>query len=731
MSSTHSSREPNRLAGESSPYLRLHQFNPVDWYPWGPEALERAKAEDRPIFLSVGYSTCYWCHVMERESFSDAGIAELMNESFVNIKIDREERPELDEIYMVATQVIAGQGGWPNSLFLTPDLEPYYAGTYFPPADAHGRPGFPTVLRSMRDAWHERRSDVIEQAQSVAGAIRHYLEERSQPAAAVPGPQVAEAALLDLQRRFDQTWGGFGGAPKFPTPSNLLLLLELSPEHRPARDMLATTLDQMARGGIYDHLGGGFHRYATDREWKVPHFEKMLYDNAWLLEVYARYHALTGDAEAARVVRGTAEFLGRQLTGPEGALWSALDAETDGHEGAFYVWTRDELTAALGEEDAIFLAPLYGFDGPPFFEGDRYVLHLPARLANQAARRQVTVEALLTEIEPLRGQLLAERSQRPALATDDKVLADWNGMAINGLAVAGRLLAEPDFIDRAATAARFILGTLRGPEGVLLHAWRDGQGKVPALLNDYACMVRGLLALHEATAAEEWLTAAIALTEEQIARLADEAEGGFFVAAASADVLVRSKEIFDGATPSANALAIDNLIRLGEITGDERWRRRAEAGLRAFGQVAEQHATGTPMLAVALRRYHRSLQPRDEIVQPSLDVAVDDSGAGTFELSLEIAPGWHVYAHQPGEKNLYGTRVIATGARLVDVEYPAGESWQPAEGMAVVRVYRGTIEISGRVAAAAAGAELVVEFQACDEGRCLLPARVTLPLESA
>jgi len=729
MSSDPDAGEPNRLAAESSPYLRLHQHNPVDWYPWGPEALALAKKEDRPIFLSVGYSTCYWCHVMERESFSDRSIAQLMNESFVNIKIDREERPDLDEIYMVATQVLSGQGGWPNSVFLTPDLEPYFAGTYFPPQDAHGRPGFPTVLRSMRDAWSERRADVEEQAKSVAGALRHHLEERSQPAEAVPGAEIAEAVLLDLQRRFDQTWGGFGGAPKFPTPSNLLLLLELAPQHKPALDMLAATLDQMARGGIYDQIGGGFHRYATDREWKVPHFEKMLYDNAWLLEIYARFHAMTGDSDAARVVCETAEFLRRELTGPEGAFWSALDAETDGHEGAFHVWRREELDAALGEEDAAFLAPLYGFDGPPFFEGSHYVLHLPARLANQAERRQTAVEALLADIEPLRQKLMAERNQRPPVATDDKVLTDWNGMTINGLAIAGRELEAPELVERAAKAARFILTTLRSEDGVLLHAWRDGLGKVPALLNDYACMVRGLLALHDATleasAKAEWLQAAVALTDEQIERLADEEGGGFYVAAESDDVLVRSKEILDGATPGSNSLAIDNLLRLNELTGDERWLRYAEAGLRAFGLVGEQHPGGTPALAIASRRFAARNQP-PKVVVANLEAALDEAGGGAFTLTLEIAEGWHLYANQPGDKNLYGTRLKGEGVALGEVSYPAGETWQPVEDAPAVKVYSGTLEIKGRVEGAETGGEVALEYQACDEARCLLPSRIVL-----
>ena len=368
---THDTSHTNRLAGESSPYLLLHQHNPVDWYPWGPEALEKARREDKPIFLSVGYSTCYWCHVMERESFSDPETAELMNREFVNIKLDREERPDLDEIYMTATQILAEQGGWPNSVFLTPELKPFYAGTYFPPDDRYGRPGFRHVLEDLATAWRTRRPDVNEQAEEVARAMGRYLEEPrpSRARAArrrrdLPGSRLPRPAASTAQ------WGGFGSAPKFPTPSNLYLLLELVEEREEAGQMLTATLDQMARGGIYDQLGGGFHRYATDREWKIPHFEKMLYDNGFLLELYAREHARTGDPQAARIVRETAAWVEREMTSPEGAFWSAIDAETHGHEGAFYVWTVEELREVLGEEDFTFLAPHPGLRRTPFLRGD-------------------------------------------------------------------------------------------------------------------------------------------------------------------------------------------------------------------------------------------------------------------------------------------------------------------------------------------------------------------------
>ncbi|MDX1645108.1 MAG: thioredoxin domain-containing protein, partial [Thermoanaerobaculia bacterium] len=408
-----STRSENRLAGESSPYLLLHRHNPVDWYPWGEEALTRSRREDKPIFLSVGYSTCYWCHVMERESFADESVAELMNRELVSIKVDREERPDLDEIYMVATQILTGHGGWPNSVFLTPDLEPFFAGTYFPPEERHGQPSFRRVVTSLAEAWKNRREEIEEQAKSVGRALSHYLERRNAPAPSPPDASVVGRSVRALERLYDPRWGGFGGAPKFPTPANLYLLAEVATEDERAAEMLTGTLDQMARGGLFDQLGGGFHRYATDAEWKIPHFEKMLYDNGLLLELYALEWARTGDPEAARVARETIGYLEGEMLAPEGFFWSALDAETEGEEGAYYVWSRDELREVLGEEDFEFAAPLLGFDGAPFFEGSQYVLHLPRPLRVQAAQRQMTREELLADLDPLRARLLEARAARP------------------------------------------------------------------------------------------------------------------------------------------------------------------------------------------------------------------------------------------------------------------------------------------------------------------------------
>jgi len=742
----------NRLAGESSPYLRLHRHNPVDWYPWGEEALARARREDRPIFVSVGYSTCYWCHVMERESFSNPEIAARMNRDFVNIKLDREERPDIDEIYMAATQILSGHGGWPNSVFLTPELKPFYAGTYFPPEDRHGLPGFPAVLSGLAESWAGRRPEIEEQAEEMARAMRHYLEERVQPAGAPPHPNAATHAFESLARRFDREHGGFGEAPKFPTPSNLLLLLEMAAEQEEAGAMLAATLDAMARGGIYDQLGGGFHRYSTDRRWRVPHFEKMLYDNGLLLEVYAREHARSGDPEAARIARETAAFLGREMTSPEGAFWSAIDAETDGDEGAFYVWTREEIAAELGEEDAAFLAPLLGFAGPPFFEGGRYVLHLPGRLAAQAERRRVPPAELAAEVRRLEDRLLAARGRRPRPATDDKILTDWNGTAIAGLAVAGELLGEPELTARAARAADFLVTHLRanGGEkgGPLLHAFREGEAKIPAFASDYAFLVRGLLALHRAAAADRepgssrWLAAAVELADEQIARLRDPI-GGFFVAAESPDLLFRSHDVFDGAMPAAEAITVLNLIELAAATEDARWMAEARATLQAFARLVERNPDAVRAMALAARRYHLAagggghqeapvpderapdaglrliLEEAEEVVRHDLALGEPQAdGFRPFTLALAVEEGWHLNANPASEDFLVPTTLAGRGVELRHLRYPEGEPLRMAFEEKALAAYAGRVELAGEVKGRGS---LVLVYQPCDATRCLPP----------
>ncbi len=569
-----------------------------------------------------------------------------------------------------------------------------------------------------------------EQAESVARALRHHLEERLEPGDRTPLPEVAERSLAALERSFDPVSGGFGGAPKFPTPSNLLLLEEFAATRRDAARMLEETLDRMARGGIYDQLGGGFHRYATDAEWKVPHFEKMLYDNGLLLEVYARAWRRSGDPEMARIARETADYLERELTAPEGGLWSAQDAETEGHEGAFYVWTREELLEVLGEEDFGFLAALFGFDGPPFFEGSHYVLHLPMRLEEQARRRRLGLEELHAQIGPLRGRLLEARGRRQRPLTDRKVLADWNGIGIAGLAVAGELLSDPALVERAARAASRVLETLRPQGGPLLHVRRPGRQDVAAFLADYAFLVRGLLALHRASGEERWLTAARELTEEQIERLAAPG-GGFYVAAASPDLLFRSREIFDGAVPAANGVAILNLLELAARTGEERWRELATEALRAFGPLVEGHPEGARTLTLAAARLG-SAAPPPPPPPVAGRLAIGDPGPEGWRdltLVLEIGAGWHLYPPGAGA-GAAAVELRAQGAELEDLRFPPGSERSPAPGQPPVRLYEGAVEIGGRVRFSSPRPQLEIAYQACEERRCAAPSVLTLALTS-
>jgi uncharacterized protein YyaL (SSP411 family) len=757
--SSHARTEPNHLGGESSPYLLLHQYNPVDWYPWGEEALRKAKDEDKPIFLSVGYSTCYWCHVMERESFSDLAIAEILNQHFVPIKVDREERPDLDEIYMTATQLFTRRGGWPNSVFLTPELKPFYAGTYFPPNDRQGRPGFSTLLTALSSAWKEKRSEIDTQAQRMAETMGTLLEQNAEPAQTVPPGAVATTAIDSLAGRFDSTWGGFGSAPKFPSPANLFLLADSLGKHPRAEEMLRLTLDRMARGGMYDHAGGGFHRYSVDAYWRVPHFEKMLYDNGALMEIYALWYAHSGDPWAEQVLRETAQFLHRDLSSPEGAFWSAIDAETNAHEGAFYVWTREEIKTLLGEKQATFLAPIYGFDDKPTFEGSHYVLWLPKPLQEQAAENGLSRADLLARTRPLLDRLLAARGKRDRPLTDDKVLTSWNGLAIAGLATAGQALDEPLFIQRAAKAARFLWREMR-PEGkALQHSWRQGQAKIDAYLEDYAYFIHGLLALHRATGEQEWLHKATLLSAEQKRRLAAP-KGGFYVAAENPELLFRSREYTDNARQSPNAMAVLNALYLAEISGKESYRRQAETALKAFAKGLLDTPEAARTLALAAQRYQRivdpsgqaqsaangsataqqSSNPLDRLARSVVDIGATlgtatPTGAHPLTVSLQIQEGWHINANPATDEFLIPTQLKTSQGELQDLDYPKPEFRSFSFSEKIIAVYEGEVEIEAKLATKDArvpqAGTLQLTYQACDDQRCLRPVTVDLkPMSS-
>lgn len=599
----------NRLQYETSPYLRQHAGNPVDWYPWGQEALERARREDKPIFLSIGYSACHWCHVMEHESFSDPEIAELLNQHFINIKVDREERPDLDQIYMDAVMAMTGQGGWPMSVWLTPDLKPFFAGTYFPPDDRYGRPGFKRVLRALASAWQEHREQLVHQAEAVTEHLREHA--RLHDDGGETSEDLLRAAVVTLDRAFDPHYGGFGRAPKFPHPFELKLLLRAAKRFQDpqALEMAEVTLDRMARGGLYDHLGGGFHRYSTDARWLVPHFEKMLYDNALLVQVYLEAYQGTGKHEYRRVVEETLAWVEREMTDPEGGFYSTLDADSEGEEGKYYVWTIEEVRSALGEDAELFAA-VYDVTEPGNWEG-RNILNRPKTLAQDARLLGISESELEDKLRRLRQKLLAVRDRRVRPLRDDKILTAWNGLMIAAFAQAGQVL-DARYGEVARRAARFVLERLRGSDGRLFRTVSPGaEPKLHAYSEDYACLLDALITLYETDFDADWIGAALDLAQILVRDFWDEAEGGFFfVSKDHESLIIRPKDTHDGSTPSGNSMAVTALLRLGKLTGRRYLEDKAVRTLRLFRNQIEAAPLAFGQMLIALD-FH--LGPVDEI----------------------------------------------------------------------------------------------------------------------
>ena len=594
----------NRLAEESSLYLRQHADNPVDWHPWGDEALARARAEDRPILLSVGYSSCHWCHVMAHESFEDEAIAVVMNELFVNIKVDREERPDVDALYMQATLSLAGQGGWPMTVFLTPDGRPFYAGTYFPPTARGGLPAFPDLCRALAGAYRTRREDVESQAAEVA---RRLMAAAARP----PSPEALDGRILDdavvgLARIFDAVEGGFGGAPKFPpslAAEFLILRLWRRPDDHHSREMVELTLGKMAAGGIYDQIGGGFHRYSVDAHWLVPHFEKMLYDNALLARDYALAHRLTGSPEHRRVAEETLDYLLREMRRPDGGFAAAQDADSPGGEGAFFVWTPQELNRLLTPEQARAVALRYGVRPEGNFEGAS-ILNVAASV--DEVREQVG-ESAPTLLAEARAVLYTARSERPAPARDDKVVTAWNGLAIAAFADAGLILDRPDYIAAAGATAGFVLDALV-VDGRLRRVHTGADAAHLGQLDDHADLCHGLLRLYAATFDPRWLSAARALADQMIALFADPVGGGFFYAGSDGETLLaRTRELEDHPTPAGNSQAACVLLRLADLTGEGALVEHALGALRMVrGEMARfPQAFGTALIALDHHRADR------------------------------------------------------------------------------------------------------------------------------
>jgi uncharacterized protein YyaL (SSP411 family) len=588
-------RPTNRLASATSPYLLQHAHNPVDWYPWGEEALERARREDRPILLSIGYAACHWCHVMERESFEDPQTATLMNERFVSIKVDREERPDVDAIYMDAVQAMTGHGGWPLTAFLTPEGKPFYAGTYFPNEDRHGLPAFRKILTAVAEAWATRRDEAETQAQRIVDAIGRVgsLGPSDQPL----DDELRSRAFGALRAAFDPRWGGFGTAPKFPQPMTLEFVLRTHLRGTPeALEVLTTTLDRMAAGGMHDHVGGGFHRYSTDERWHVPHFEKMLSDNAQLARLYVRAWQATGIERYRVVATRTCDYLLREMRHPDGGFFSSQDADAEGVEGRSFAWSWDELVGAVGEPVATSL----GATPSGNWEGSN-VLWMPHVLAGVADGYGVDPAELQRSVDEALGTLFRLRGERTQPATDDKVLAGWNGLAISALAEAGRALGEPRYVEAATRAAGFVLSELRDRSGRLLRSWRNGVAGGPAYADDHALMADACLAAYETTFDLRWFEEARRLADELLRLFQDEERGGFYQTGGDAEALVvRPKELSDNALPSGNSAAADVLLRLAHLTGEPAYERAGLAALRLVRELMAQAPAGFGHALVAL-----------------------------------------------------------------------------------------------------------------------------------
>jgi uncharacterized protein YyaL (SSP411 family) len=600
----------NRLASQSSPYLRQHAGNPVDWYPWGEEAMRTARETDRPILLSVGYSACHWCHVMAHECFEDAGIAALMNELFVNIKVDREERPDVDAVYMEAVQAMTGQGGWPMTVFLTPAGAPYFGGTYFPPVARGGMPGFPTVLRAAHDAYRQGREDV----ERIGGEIRRALAPPPLPAGEDPSPDVVTRAVARLVEQSDTRHGGFGGAPKFPHPAALELLLRrgFAGPDPAAAAVVRTTLDRMLRGGLFDQLGGGFHRYSVDARWAVPHFEKMLYDNAQLAVVYLHAHQLTGDPEYRRAVELTLDYLAREMRLPGGGFASSQDADSEGVEGRYFVWTPAQVHQVLGDgEDARLACRVFGVSAEGNFAKGSSVLSLALAPAELAGELGIDRDDAAQRVEDLRRRLLASRSQRVAPGRDAKVVTAWNGLALRAFAEAGSALARLDYVEVAQNCAGFLLAEVV-VEGRLRRSWMAGAAGVNAFLEDVAFLGDGLLAVYEATGEASHYERAAGLAEEIETRFRDPDGGYFDTAADAAPLLVRPRGLEDNPLPAGRSMAAQLFLRLAGLTGEERWRDRAREIVRPLVPAIARAPLALGSLACVL----------DQLVTPSREVAI-------------------------------------------------------------------------------------------------------------
>jgi uncharacterized protein YyaL (SSP411 family) len=763
-------KHTNKLVGESSPYLLQHAHNPVNWYPWGPEAFAKAVAENKPVFLSVGYSTCYWCHVMERESFEKEDVAEILNEHFVCIKVDREERPEVDQQYMLATQILSRRGGWPNSVWLTPEGKPWMAGTYFP------KKQFKEALNRLAGFWQDRNKEVLKQADQLAEAVEQMGAPKldQKPIAA----SLLTSSISASLQRFDKTNGGFGGKPKFPPHANLVFLIDRyqASETKDPKVLQAieTTLSKMSMGGVYDHVGGGFHRYSTDEKWLLPHFEKMLYDNAQLMKSYTDGYLLTNKPRHRETVEGIFQWLNREMTSSEGGFYSALDSESNAEEGQYYVWTYAEVLEVLGEDRGPYFATIYGVkEGGNFKEeatghqSTSNVLHLQRPIADFAQQDLAGLEELLAG---QRERLREARRDRDYPHLDDKVIAAWNGLMIEGLACAGRKLEEPKYVAAAKKAADFVLAKMM-KDGKLQRTYRNGQAKLDGYLNDYAFVGSGMLELYHATEDEKYLNAAKQLADRAIADFQDEQFGGFFFTAKPSqendgEFVIRSKNLGGGGNlPTGNGVMAQLLFQLADVTGDDKYEAVAKRTVEGLsGYLVELKGQADHLLiAAATMLESQSANPTNSVVKsegaggPNVADATFEATAveGAVFLSskklaagdqfrvsvrLTIAEGYHLYGPNPDVKVILPTSIVVDenkSVEVVKVTPPKGVAKMDPNLKQELETYEGEVtfqvdmKIADNTPPGGLSLGLQVKTQACDDRQCARPSNssVKLPLE--
>ena len=740
--------QPNRLIHEKSPYLLQHAHNPVDWYPWCEEAFERAANEDKPIFLSVGYSSCHWCHVMAHESFEDPRIADILNRNFICVKVDREERPDIDDIYMTAVQLLAGRGGWPMSVFLTPEGEPFFAGTYYPPEI------FAQIARQLADAYQNRRDEVLQSAREVAGVIQQVAAARYEQMEGEPDPHIVGSYLQQMRQHFDPVHGGFGNAPKFPpnTAFPVLFWLAENLNSEDALQMALRTLDAMALGGIRDHIGGGFHRYSTDAHWLLPHFEKMLTDNAQLGWAYTEAYSLTGKVHYAEVAKEIYDWVLREMRVEGGAFASAMDADSEGEEGKYYTWTLGEIRQVLPPALADLFCNVYSIrpDGNYREEASRQLTgrnipHLRAPLTEIAAELGMTPQELQEKMRGAREMLLQARLHRVPPLRDDKVLAGWNGLMIESLAYAGIVLENEQYVQAAEEAARFILQRMIDGEGRLLRRYRDGEAAIPAYLEDYALLGAGLLQLFEATENETWLAQAKQLANRAIADFWDEEHQAFVNTAHYHERLIaRVKEVHDRSTPCGNGAAVRLLAKLYGITGEENYAYFAYRTLRSLWSPIQKYPQGSDSLVYALLLLagdELEEIPEAEAVQPTmstsgLPVHVEmHIMEGGVMIRFLMERGWHIHGAEGVPEHLVPTRIeISSTLPLVFGEpmFPPADTLQTGETAQPVPVYRGELRVVvpvigiGEVTTDTGEIRAKVTCQPCTDTECALPQTVEL-----